>query len=99
MPASDQIKSALPVDAVEQTGINQLRAWPYFTVLHLIFFALSNLFRFLRPKRQRALSHVFVENLAQCLNQGLVSCVTRGNLRRKKGEKLLSYVGFFCFAY
>lgn len=60
MPASDQIKSALPDDAVGQAGINQLRAWPYFTALHLIFFAtylvLSNLPRSLRTKRQEALN-------------------------------------------
>lgn len=71
MPASDQIKSALPADAVGQAGINQLGTWPYFTALHLIFFALSNLFRFLSPTRQEPLSHVFVENLVQCLNQDL----------------------------
>lgn len=73
MPASDQIKSALPADAVGQTGINQLGAWPYFTALHLICFAPANLFRFLRPKMQEALRHVFVESLAQHFNQGLVT--------------------------
>lgn len=97
MPASDQIKSALPADAVGQTGINQLRVWPYFTALDLIFFALSILFRLLRPKRQEAFSHVLVDNLA-CLNQGQVSCVISGNLRRNK-EEHLSYVGFLSFPY
>lgn len=86
MPASDQITSALPADAVGQTGINQLGAQPYFTVLHLIFFAPSNLFRFSRPKMPEV-SHVFVENLAQLLNQGLARCITRGNLRRNDGKK------------
>lgn len=88
MPASDQIKSALPDDAVGQAGINQLRAWPYFTALHLIFFALSNLSRFLKMKRHKAFNHVLVENLAQCLNKGFVSCTTSRNLSENKGEKL-----------
>lgn len=46
MPASDQITSAVPADAVGQAGINQLGTQPYFSALHLIFFAQSDRFRF-----------------------------------------------------
>lgn len=99
MPASDQIKSALPDDAVGQAGINQLRAWPYFTALHLIFFVPSSLFGFLRTKRQEALNHLLVENLAQCLNKDFVSCITSRNLRKKQRGETRSYIEFLSFAY
>lgn len=46
MPASDQITSAAPADAVGQAGINQLRTQPYFSAMHLIFFAASDRYRF-----------------------------------------------------
>lgn len=87
MPTSDQIKSALPDDAVGQAEINQLRAWPYFTALHLIFSALSNLSRFLRTKRQEALNHVLVEKLTQCLNKALY-IVPQQKSEQNKAEKL-----------